>query len=736
MSTTVTIRSGDSASLASPALVPILLGCASNATTNQVYTFDPGADVAGEIGGGIGADAVLAMLRITKRRVRFCQAAPTWSGAPSVIKVGGGPSVTCALADGDPGVFDDQTIVFTIKVGGAGGDGASMDVAYDGATNIETLPVPAEVPAVLDGSIDITTGAPVTGLTLVFSAPSADTITFSAGSLSGSAAGLKAATATVASPVVLVPADLLAPGLAAIAANPRRLTFATAGVTPSDAPANVVITGELWGAVVTETLTLAQTATSVTSAKSYDTITTLAYPAADGTAATVAVGYNTGFADADEVVSDFNALATAATLDVQARATQATDGATYLELYTTSAGSSVTMTIDTATSTADPVLGYVVSVNDSATGAAATFSPPWTGLTFTFPASADYEALTTYTATCQGPRASIGALTSAASAAQAEYINSPFGFLVVAQPSDTAANCAALEVAMSTLTAEWAANATAPIFVNAVVGAPFFTASSTLATNNTNIQTADAALLLAFQAVAANLNNVATCDWYCPGASTLRGGFYRRTAALAWAVKHATAAKLAADVAEGLITEASLLSPNLLTRARNDATATTKLGGGQGPGFSALKSTQAGLGAVKFVPGSTRAGPTSRLRYVGPVTVALEIARLVYPFVELWEGQTPPANPATRQLSDGEKQQRQADVYTLLQPTLLPVGQPPNVTPIAPGNKACLVEVLNPATGVFLDNGQGIVRISYIPLGEIETVFVDIVATGAIVQAA
>src|SRR5262245_31898551 len=118
MSTTVQIRSGDSASLASPALVPLLLGCASNATTNQIYTFDPGADVSGTIGGGIGADAVLAMLRITKRRVRFCQAEPTWSPAPSVVHVGTGPAVTVALAEDADGCFDDHTIRITIKVGG------------------------------------------------------------------------------------------------------------------------------------------------------------------------------------------------------------------------------------------------------------------------------------------------------------------------------------------------------------------------------------------------------------------------------------------------------------------------------------------------------------------------------------------------------------------------------------------------------------------------------------------
>lgn len=847
MSTTVQIRSGDSASLASPALVPLLLGCASDATTDQVYTFDPGADVTGEIGGGIGADAVLAMLRITKRRVRFCQAAPTWSAAPSVVHVGSGPSVTLALADGSPGCFDDQTIVITVKVGGDGGDGASMDVAYDGSTVIETLPIPAEIPAVLTGTVDLLSFTyPYSGLSakhLDFTDPSSAIVTFGTGyatpqaiadAFNAAAAAVPTAgseTSSVGSfPVSLAPADTFVGKvdqqavadtltISATAASKTGAAATYAAVTAGHqividldgdqytvvftgsessqatfhATINAVIAGfglatNSSGQTKVSTTHKGSSATGAIVSADSDVLTSLgltvaAFTGGTGNVADVAAVTASEFAalltatftggtagstgtaiGTDRVTwatdtagaspkgvqftsgtgvakiagfdtSEHNGT-TAANLAVRARISEDSAGASYFQLYSVDAGTSVTITIDDGASDADSILGFSSGASNlTADGAPATFSPPWTGLTFTFPAGTDYVVGDTYTATCTGPRATIGALTDAATAAKNEYINSPFGFMAVAQPSDTAANCAALTAALTTLTEAWAADATAPIFVDAVVGAPFFTTSTTLATNNANIQTADAALLLAFQAAAANFNNVATCDVYLPGATTLRFGSYRRTAALAWAVKHATAAKLAADVAEGLIAEATLLNPNLLTRARNDATATTKLGGGQGPGFSALKSTQAGLAAVKFVPGATRAGPTSRLRYVGPVTVALEIARLVYPFVEAWEGQTPPANPATRQLSDGEKQQRQADVYTLLQPTLLPVGQPPNVTPLG-GNKACLVEVLNPATGVFLDNGQVIVRISFIPLGEIETVFVDIVATGAVVTEA
>lgn len=115
--------------------------------------------------------------------------------------------------------------------------------------------------------------------------------------LAAAAAGLKAATATVASIVALTAADLLAGGLAELAANPRNVTFTTAGGTAADAPANAVIVGT--GAddnALTETVTLAQTATIATGVKAFKTITTITYPAADGTDATVAIGFGTKMA--------------------------------------------------------------------------------------------------------------------------------------------------------------------------------------------------------------------------------------------------------------------------------------------------------------------------------------------------------------------------------------------------------------------------------------------------------
>lgn len=112
------------------------------------------------------------------------------------------------------------------------------------------------------------------------------------GQPAGATGSLHAATATTVAVQTLLTAALVASGVTALAAWPRPITFTTAGGTAADAPANVVITGtDQNGAAQSETLALGQTAVTVTSVKSYKTITSLVYAAGDGTGATIAVGF-------------------------------------------------------------------------------------------------------------------------------------------------------------------------------------------------------------------------------------------------------------------------------------------------------------------------------------------------------------------------------------------------------------------------------------------------------------
>jgi hypothetical protein len=99
---------------------------------------------------------------------------------------------------------------------------------------------------------------------------------------------LQAATATVTTAVTVTDATLAQTDLVN---NPRQLVFTTAGGTAADAPATVLITGlDARGLVISETLALAQTATTATSVNFYAHVTSLAYAAGDGTGATISVG--------------------------------------------------------------------------------------------------------------------------------------------------------------------------------------------------------------------------------------------------------------------------------------------------------------------------------------------------------------------------------------------------------------------------------------------------------------
>lgn len=161
--------------------------------------------------------------------------------------------------------------------------------------------------------------------------------------LAASTTGLRAATATVASPVTLTSTDLLDAGEALLAVYPRRLSFTTAGATPSDAPATATITGTnaATGASDTEVVNLAQTATTVFSTKAWSAVSQIAYTAGDGTGATIAIGYGQGVHNSTDAVNVLSATA-------PTHGTLATDDEWYSRTFAPKPGSS---DIDTAFAT-------------------------------------------------------------------------------------------------------------------------------------------------------------------------------------------------------------------------------------------------------------------------------------------------------------------------------------------------------------------------------------------------
>jgi len=615
MTVSATLASGDSAPLPDTSAIPAFI-FPSETGAGNVYQFVPGDDVHASIGSSNGTEGVLWFLRNAKQPcvVGVCDGIAGSKSA--IVHVGSGPTVTAALAGSYTGPLLSTLIGLKVTTGGLNA-AASIGYYLDGSGDFSqyAASVPQEGAAVLRGVVDISGGADLEGLHLDFTSPAAQVLTFAAGSLASSAAGLKAATATVVGVVVLTTSDLLDPGEAAILANPRRIIFTTAGATASDAPPSVDIVGTKNGAAVSETLILAQTAASVTSLYDYDVITSLTYPAADGTGATIAIGYSSAFATPQEIADAFNVLAIAAPLAMRARVAE-TATASYLELYSTSLGVGVTATIDDSASTADtPALGFTSAASNlTATGTAATLPIPFVGVTLTF-ASGTYIADDTYTMSTTGPSASTSAIATACDNVRAD-VGKPFGYLAVLAEPSSASNCRGLCNMLDARVTTWDTDIGQPIFVLQFTPGPFHTPSTTQSTNATNIATIDQALLTAF-AGQTSIGTVVPGDGYALGSKVV--GSYRRPALLG--VAYMLSSFLLSDdpgaATHGTIPEWSLTSPDGVTLARDEANPRTvnKLGGSNGPGFTVLCNVNR-LPRVKR--GVTRAGQTSRLVDLGP----------------------------------------------------------------------------------------------------------------------
>lgn len=719
---TTLLVSGDRAAVGSPAQIPVLVIPAPLGTVGQVYTFQAGQDVAGTIGAGMGADQTLYLLRNTSGFVSVVIGAATWSSAPSLTHVGSGSAlISLALASGAPGVYDDLSILFTVTVGGVNG-AAQVSICYDGSTVAETVMVPLAPPAVLVGTLPITPSvlAELNGTTLVFAAPAVETLTFPAGSLAAVPAGLKAATATSLSAITWHASDLLALGVAALLANPRKLTLLSGG-TEAQVPATAVFTGtDYTGTTISETVVPDTSAGSVSTTKAYASITSIVFAVGTGTAATIALGYLDAYASIAELVTQATAQAVAAPLAVTASISQNATGS-FLAWTSTATGSGVSITLNASPGTLAALLGYANS--QTASGAAAQYPLANTGLVATFPTTNPYILNDTFASgPITGPRMSISAITTAAQAAHDNYQNAPFGFVAVLQPADTPSNSQALDAALEVLRLAWIGDGTVPRDMYFITGGPWHTPSAVLATSDTNIATNDALVEAAFSNAAPTLGTVAHGDVYIPGAPTCRLGSFRRSGAIVATVKRAGAYFLAMDVGEGPIPEASLVGPDGVTRARNENRATVKMGGLDGPGFSVLRTLSDGK-SVKFCPGATRAGATNRLRNIGDVATANEAARLIQAVVETWDAQRPVVDLTTGMISEGERGTRQGQVDAAVRPTLIPKTGKANVSGMT-------ITIGDPPSGRFVDNGRVPVTLSYVVLGEVTQVNIVVALTG------
>lgn len=108
-------------------------------------------------------------------------------------------------------------------------------------------------------------------------------------------AGLQIATATTVADQEVLAAAMLAPGLAALAAYPRNVTFTVAG-TAAEGPTSADIVGtDIDGNALLETVALVAAAATYEGVKAFKTIVSITKKGATGTAATVAMGFGKKF---------------------------------------------------------------------------------------------------------------------------------------------------------------------------------------------------------------------------------------------------------------------------------------------------------------------------------------------------------------------------------------------------------------------------------------------------------
>lgn len=109
-------------------------------------------------------------------------------------------------------------------------------------------------------------------------------------------AGLQAATASQVADQTVLAAAMLAPGLAALAAYPRNVTFTVAGGTAAEAPTSADIVGtDIDGNALLETVAITASAGTYSGLKAFKTLTSITKKGGTGTGATVAMGFGQVF---------------------------------------------------------------------------------------------------------------------------------------------------------------------------------------------------------------------------------------------------------------------------------------------------------------------------------------------------------------------------------------------------------------------------------------------------------
>ncbi len=597
MSVNVTIYDkGQSAPISTANSVLAWLGVSSAGatpgTTASVYQMQSPGVVNPQVGYGPGPEGVAAGVRVSKLTQVFVRVNGSIAGTnSSVSQSGSGP---LPVLSGTP--LDTYPALVQITRGGLPGL-AQMQVAMDGATFGPVVDVPVQTAAALMGSVDVSgwnagNYSAVNTLTLIVTPTNGviETVTFS-----GTSTAI------------------------------NFLSQINAVIGPANALGNVDLTGFTWTTLGTNTLNFVMgdgTTVPVTFATPANSTAGLAAINAalstHGVASLVTQGglvylrikdslnttaslvtVNAGTANA--------ALGLPATTTTYYGAQAKLVSTRYLKITDGTTGISSTLTNGAGTS--NTLLGMTPG---SVTGAAATYQPPNTGLTLTFPAGAAYVLNEKYTWQSTEPRFTTTDLNAAIVALQQSNVYFR-DIVVLASPID-GLDAEQLSVQLGTTLSSMRGGAPR-IFalgvMNSSIGTP-----STIAANDLDVKAA-------FTGTSNDYVAVAHGDVYMAG--TAIAGQFRRPLIFALGIRMA-AYGISNDPADRELPqmdEASLVGPDLVTLARDEQTALTSMSSQH---FTCAKND---VGVPYFTHGWTRSLTPSFSQFA-IMRTAIETARVLY----------------------------------------------------------------------------------------------------------
>ncbi len=539
----------------------------------------------------------------------------------AVTKPGGSTSPTPTIAGSTfdsvtNSPFDAFSLAFRYSTGGLPGT-AVVDVALDGSTFAYTFPIPPELPATLRGSVDITgiTWSSLNNLTLRWKVDGGGITTVTFGTVAAEADVLAAfTTATIAAAFVQVGDKRYLEVYGATKGTTGALDFCGGsaedllGFTPAVAVqrSTIDLVGFTFSTLDNETLIFNP----------------------DNTGNVTATMGASVAAEAD-VLSAFSGHATIAAYIVH------TGTHHYLEVAALTPGTGGTNTLVCGNGTADSNLGFTNTTSTTgkaagiAAGVASVLSLPTTGLKVTFPGSSAYTKNEIHTAATTAPRHSQADMDAALAVYAAAGM--PAGLLEIVQQPVDATDLVSYVEDLDTTIAGWEAQ-TSKLFEHYLVPAPVTASDASIRS----------ALQLAGQS--SRYGTVAAGDLYYTGISPGPKGSFRRSPCQALSARCANFS-LSEDPGNGAfgpLPGVSMTGPDGVTKARDENTASVKLGTSKGPGFTVVGSIG---GKPYFVRGVTRAGAGSLFVDLGVTRMVAYASSLVFAQLQGMQNPTFDLNP-------------------------------------------------------------------------------------------